>query len=45
MVVALVQPIVKPRKTVPVVLTRSMIESTRNCSRSMPPSSLMGVLR
>ena len=29
----------------PVVLTRSTTDSTRNCSRSMPPSWLISVLR
>ena len=44
-VVALAQPIVRPRNTVPVVLTRSTTDSTRNCSMSIPPSWLIGVLR
>ena len=39
------QPTVRPRKTVPVVLTRSTIDSTRNCSTSIPPSWLISVLR
>src|SRR5256885_9487770 len=39
------QPTVRPSQTVPVVLVRSMVRSTRNCSGFVPPSSLNEVLR
>ena len=39
------QPIVRPSQTDAVVFTRSMTDSTRNCSTSIPPSWLIGVLR
>ena len=44
-VVARAHPTVSPRNASPVVLTRSTTASTRYCSKSMPPSSLIMVLR
>ena len=39
------QPTVRPSHTAPVVFVRSTVRSTRNCSASVPPSSLNDVFR